>query len=147
MAGRGQPKKIKSGKQLIDLWTSFCEYIRDTEYTIAPTQTDFCRWLSKEFDSCDRRTIYNALNKYFPTIKGEFERIQADTITSGAMLGRYNSTMSIFALKNWCKWTDKQEVTQETKLAVSDNFLDALSDSAAEDWESDEDETVEDSSV
>lgn len=147
MAGRGQPKKIKSGKQLIDLWTSFCEYIRDTEYTIAPTQTDFCRWLSKEFDSCDRRTIYNALNKYFPTIKGEFERIQADTITSGAMLGRYNSTMSIFALKNWCKWTDKQEVTQETKLAVNDNFLDALSDSAAEDWESDEDETVEDSSV
>lgn len=147
MAGRGQPKKIKSGKQLIDLWTSFCEYIRDAEYSITPTQTDFCRWLSKEFDSCDRRTIYNALNKYFPTIKGEFERIQADTITSGAMLGRYNSTMSIFALKNWCKWTDKQEVTQETKLAVSDNFLDALSDSAAEDWESDEDETVEDSSV
>jgi hypothetical protein len=63
------------------------------------------------------------------------------------MLGRYNSTMSIFALKNWCKWTDKQEVTQETKLAVTDNFLDALSDSAAEDWESDEDETTEDSSV
>lgn len=148
MAGRGQPKKIKSGKQLIDLWTSFCEYIRDAEYTIAPTQTDFCRWLSKEFDSCDRRTIYNALNKYFPTIKGEFERIQADTITSGAMLGKYNSTMSIFALKNWCKWTDKQEVTQETKLAVTDNFLDALSDSAAEDWESDEeDETAEDSNV
>lgn len=29
MAGRGQPKKIKSGKQLIDLWTSFCEYIRE----------------------------------------------------------------------------------------------------------------------
>jgi hypothetical protein len=43
--------------------------------------------------------------------------------------------------------TDKQEVVQETKLAVTDNFLDALSDSAAEDWESDEDETVEDSSV
>lgn len=119
MAGRGQPKKIKSGKQLIDLWTSFCEYIRDTEYTIAPTQTDFCRWLSKEFDSCDRRTIYNALNKYFPTIKGEFERIQADTITSGAMLGKYNSTMSIFALKNWCKWTDKQEVTAEVQTLDS----------------------------
>lgn len=147
MAGRGQPKKIKSSKQLIDLWTSFCEYIRDTEYTIAPTQTDFCRWLSKEFDSCDRRTIYNTLNKYFPTVKGEFERIQADTITSGAMLGKYNSTMSIFALKNWCKWTDKQEVTQETKLAVTDNFLDALSDSAAEDWEGDEDETAEDGNV
>lgn len=143
----GQPKKFKDGKKLIELWISFCEYIRDIEYTIAPTQTDFCRWLSKEYNSCDRKTIYNALNEYFPTIKGEFERIQADTITSGAMLNKYNSTMSIFALKNWCKWTDKQEVTQETKLAVSDNFLDALSDSAADDWESDEDETAEDSSV
>lgn len=26
------------------------------------------------------------------------------------MLGHYQSAMSIFALKNWCKWTDKQEV-------------------------------------
>lgn len=138
MAGRGQPKKIKSGKQLIDLWTSFCEYIRDAEYTIAPTQTDFCRWLSKEFDSCDRRTIYNALNKYFPTIKGEFERIQADTITSGAMLGRYNSTMSIFALKNWCKWTDKQEVTQFTADDVKQDALSKSLEEMAEDLESDD---------
>lgn len=147
MAGRGQPKKIKSKQQLIELWSDFCEHIRKIDYAITPTQTDFCIWLRKEFDNCDRKTIYNALNKYFPTVKSEFERIQADTITSGAMLGKYNSTMSIFALKNWCKWTDKQEVTQETKLAVTDNFLDALSDSAAEDWESDEDETTEDSSV
>lgn len=138
MAGRGQPKKIKSGKQLIDLWTSFCEYIRDAEYTIAPTQTDFCRWLSKEFDSCDRRTIYNALNKYFPTIKGEFERIQADTITSGAMLGKYNSTMSIFALKNWCKWTDKQEVTQFTADDVKQDALSLSLEAMAEDLESDD---------
>ena len=138
MAGRGQPKKIKNGKQLIDLWTSFCEYIRDAEYSIAPTQTDFCRWLSKEFDSCDRRTIYNALNKYFPTIKGEFERIQADTITSGAMLGRYNSTMSIFALKNWCKWTDKQEVTQFTVDDVKQDALSKSLEEMAEDLESDD---------
>lgn len=140
MAGRGQPKKIKSGKQLIDLWTSFCEYIRDTEYTIAPTQTDFCRWLSKEFDSCDRRTIYNALNKYFPTIKGEFERIQADTITSGAMLGRYNSTMSIFALKNWCKWTDKQEVTTANIDDQTRNEVNSLVESI-NDYEADENES------
>lgn len=138
MAGRGQPKKIKSGKQLIDLWTSFCEYIRDAEYSIAPTQTDFCRWLSKEFDSCDRRTIYNALNKYFPTIKGEFERIQADTITSGAMLGRYQPTMSIFALKNWCKWTDKQEVTQFTVDDVKQDALSKSLEEMAEDLESDD---------
>lgn len=124
MANRGQPKKIKSEQQLIDLWNKFCDYVRDSEYTTAPTQTDFCRWLSKEFCECDRRTIYNSLNKYFPTVKKEFEQIQADTITSGAMLGKYNPTMSIFALKNWCKWTDKQEytttsITDDTRSEVN----------------------------
>lgn len=147
MAEFRKPKKIKSGKQLIELWTWFCDNIRENNYSEAPTQTAFSRWLSKYFDAIDRRTIYNNLNKYFPEVKKDFESIRADTIAEGTMLGKYQPTMSIFALKNWCKWTDKQEVTQETKLAVSDNFLDALSDSAAEDWESDEDETVEDSSV
>ena len=147
MASRGQPKKFKSGEQLIDLWKQFCKHIKDNEYTEVPTQTNFEQWLNVQYKPVTVRTIYNALNEYFPTIKKDFESVQADLIAEGAMLGRYQPTMSIFALKNWCKWTDKQEVTQETKLAVSDNFLDALSDSAAEDWESDEDETVEDSSV
>ena len=35
------------------------------------------------------------------------------------MLGHYQNTMSIFALKNWCKWTDKQEVT--TNTVIDDN--------------------------
>lgn len=30
------------------------------------------------------------------------------------MLGHYQPTMSIFALKNWCKWTDKQEIDVST---------------------------------
>jgi hypothetical protein len=29
------------------------------------------------------------------------------------MLGKYNSTMSIFALKNWCNWKDKAEIEQD----------------------------------
>lgn len=111
MADCVKPKKFSSGKQLIDLWIAFNDYIRDEGYCTVPTQTDFCRWLAKEYNKCDRRTIYNALNSYFPTIKKEFERIQSDTIVSGSMLNKYNSTMSIFALKNWCKWADKQEVT------------------------------------
>jgi hypothetical protein len=142
-----KPTKFKSAKQLIELWQEFCDEIVEAEFYTIPSQTSFCKWLTVHYEGTDRKTIYNSLNKIFPDIKKDFEAIRADVIAEGSMLGKYNSTMSIFALKNWCKWTDKQEVTQETKLAVSDNFLDALSDSAAEDWESDEDETVEDSSV
>ena len=45
----------------------------------------------------------------------------ADTITEGVNLGKYNTTMSIFALKNWCNWADKneQKVETSTKQLVS----------------------------
>ena len=51
--------------------------------------------------------------EYFPTIKKEFERLQSDTIMTGGMLGKYNATMSIFGLKNWCNWKDKAEIEQD----------------------------------
>ena len=66
---------------------------------------------------------------------------------AGYELAKKNAAVHIFYCKNYLGMTDKQKVVQETKLAVTDNFLDALSDSAAEDWESDEDETIEDDSV
>jgi hypothetical protein len=106
MAGRGQPKKFKDGQQLIDLWKQFCDQIRENGYIEAPTQTAFERWLKKEYQPVDVRTIYNALNEYFPNIKKDFERIRADVISEGTMLGKYQPTMSIFALKNWCSWRD-----------------------------------------
>lgn len=126
MAEFKKPKKIKSGKELIELWTDYCDSIRENGYTEAPTQTAFCRWLSTRFNSIDRRTIYNNLNKYFPDIKKDFESIRADTIAEGTMLGHYQPTMSIFALKNWCRWTDKQEVTTATITDDTRNELSAM---------------------
>jgi hypothetical protein len=105
MAG-GQPKKFKSGQQMIDLWQQFCDQIRENGYIEAPTQTAFGRWLSANYTNVDRRTIYNSLNEYFPMIKKEFETIRADVISEGTMLGKYQPTMSIFCLKNWCAWRD-----------------------------------------
>ena len=89
------------------------------------------------------------------TYKKSFAEISAEKKAVGKIslrragfdLAKKNPAVHIFYCKNYLGMTDKQEVVQETKLAVTDNFLDALSDSAAEDWESDEDETVEDSSV
>lgn len=106
-----KPNKFKSGDQLIDLFSAFCRDIEDNGYKVVPTQTAFCRWLEDNFEKTDRKTIYNSLNKIFPSIKKDFERLQSDTIASGGMLNKYNATMSIFGLKNWCGWTDKVENT------------------------------------
>lgn len=120
MAG-GRPKKFADEKQLIELWRQFTDEVSDGGFKCVPTQTEFCRWLKRHYAETDRRTIYNALNKYFPNIKSEFEQIQADTIAAGAMLGAYNPTMAIFGLKNWCKWNDKQQVEAnvDTELHIS----------------------------
>lgn len=107
MAKSGQPKKFKDGNELIELFDEFCRGISATGYKRIPSQTEFCRWLGKHFKEVDRRTIYNSLNKYFPDIKKEFESLQSDLIAQGGMLGKYQSTMSIFVLKNWCRWSDK----------------------------------------
>lgn len=109
----GRMKKFKNGGELIELFTEFCEDIKANDYNRIPSQTEFCRWLELHHKDTDRKTIYNALNKYFPTIKKDFERLQSDLIAQGGMLGKYQNTMSIFVLKNWCKWSDKP--TEETE--------------------------------
>lgn len=134
MAGR--PKKFKEGKHLVELFAEFCDSIKTDMFLEVPTQTNFCRWLSQRFSPCDRKTIYNSLNEYFPTIKKQFEQLQSDTIAEGAMLGHYQPTMSIFALKNWCRWQDKPEPAPADP--PDDSFLEALEGKAAKLWEDDD---------
>ena len=123
----GQPKKFRNAKQLIALFGDFCDEIVNNDFSKVPNQTNFCRWLGSHFESCDRKTIYNSLNKYFPTIKKDFERIQGDVIAEGAMLGHYQSTMSIFALKNWCRWQDNPTDTDDDEAFEQlDKVLDEI---------------------
>lgn len=106
MAKSGRPKRFKNGEELVSLWADFCGDIIEGGFQEVPTQTAFCRWLGGRLNGTDRRTIYNSLHKYFPEIKKEFEQLQSDVIMQGAMQGRYQPTMSIFGLKNWCGWGD-----------------------------------------
>lgn len=105
----GHPKKFKNGNELIELYSIFCLQIKENGFNEIPSQTNFCEWLKENYGNADRKTIYNSLNKYFPAIKKQFEEIQSSLIAEGAMLGKYKETMSIFVLKNWCKWKDKFE--------------------------------------
>lgn len=122
MTNRGQPKAFKNGEDLITLWRNFCDEIIDEGFKNVPTQTAFCRWLALNYNAVDRKTIYTSLNKYFPNIKKEFEKLQSDTIMTGAMLGKYNPTMSIFGLKNWCNWKDKAE----TEVKANNGILEDI---------------------
>lgn len=121
-----KPNKFKSGEQLISLWNDFCNEIIDNGFDKVPTQTAFCRWLAEHYKETDRKTIYNSLNKIFPAIKKDFEKLQSDTITTGGMLGKYNPTMTIFALKNWCNWADKPENENEEKQEMQTELLKAI---------------------
>lgn len=112
-----KPLKFDSAEQFIELWQNFCDNIIDNGFKTIPSQTAFCKWLTKHYEKTDRKTIYNTLNKIFPTIKKDFEQIRADVISEGTMLGKYQPTMSIFALKNWCSWTDRPN---ETTVIIDD---------------------------
>lgn len=136
MATRGNPKKFKNGSELIALFDEFCRDIIAKGYDKIPSQTEFCRWLEERENATDRKTIYNALNKYFPTVKKDFERLQSDLIAQGAMLDKYKNTMSIFVLKNWCKWSDRpidETDNSNEKIAQSiERLADAIAQPTAE---------------
>lgn len=128
-----KPNKFESGEHLIELWRKFCNSIVENEFNTVPTQTAFCRWLEKEYEKTDRKTIYNSLNKIFPSIKKDFEQLQSDVIMQGGMMGKYNPTMSIFGLKNWCGWSDSGRVT--TGRYDEEKAEDALSKALREEAE------------
>ena len=124
----GRPKTFKSGDEVLNLFTEFCEELYSDDQSIyVPSKTDFCLWLKNEKNfSCDRKTLYTTLSKYFPDIKKEFDEMRGDTLVNGAMRGKYQPTMTIFALKNWCGWADRPEEKEENGITVT------LSDEAKE---------------
>ena len=128
-----KPNKFENGEHLIELWRQFCNSIVENEFNTVPTQTAFCRWLEKEYEKTDRKTIYNSLNKIFPSIKKDFEQLQSDVIMQGGMMGKYNPTMSIFGLKNWCGWSDSGRVV--TGRYDEEKAEDALSKALREEAE------------
>ncbi len=106
-----KPNKFKSGDDIIELWRRYCYEIMDNGFFEVPTQTAFCRWLERNYEKTDRKTLYNALYKNFPEIKNDFDSIRADVIAQGALTGKYQATMSIFSLKHWCHWSDGSDNT------------------------------------
>lgn len=129
--GRGRPRKFEEG-ELPELYEEFCDEIIDNGYELAPTRTEFSRWLRRKRNSGTRKTIYNYLYKYYPEEKKEIVGITGDVIASGAMKNKYNVTMAIFALKNWCNWSDHGIIgeTDGTEEQQEDGLSKALREEA-----------------
>lgn len=115
--GGGHPRTFASGEELLGLWGEYIEGIRRGGWAEVPTKTGFCRWM-EQYGGCDPHTIYLSLAKYYPSYKKEFDDMWGDAIAEGAMLSHFQPSMSIFSLKNWTQWKDKQEIQQDTTVRV-----------------------------
>ena len=105
---RGQPRAFRSGAHLFESIQAFCDDIIEQGYTVLPSKTEFCRWYSNQTGrKISRRTVWSTMEKYYPDVKGKVNVLVSDVLAQGAALGYWNSTVTIFVLKNWCHWSDK----------------------------------------
>lgn len=109
----GHPKIWKTAEELASDGHKFTTEIKENGFVGFPSLSNFADW-----KGCDRRSVYNALHEYFPNIKKQFMDDISDCLAQGAAVGRYQPTITIFTLKNWCDWADKQEQKIEAKAEV-----------------------------
>lgn len=114
--GQGQKTIFESTDQFINEFNAYMIDIVDNGYEKLPTKLDFA--ITRKISPA---TVQREYNKLTANEKKEWQANLSDVITAGVNLGKYNTTMSIFALKNWCNWADKneQKVETSTKQLVS----------------------------
>lgn len=124
---RGQPKTFTK-QELKEFVFGYMDFIYDKQENSlkdTPTFYGFYRFV-REKKECSYHTIRRCFDEYWADIKKEFEDIRADLLSRGASIGIYNPTMTIFALKNWCKWADKPENENEEKQEMQTELLKAI---------------------
>lgn len=106
--GRGQPKKLN--RELFEQYVfEYFEYIYNSQTNgnaDVPTFYGFYMFV-KEKTPCSYHTIRRCFDEYWADTKKEFENIRANLLVRGTSLGKYQPTIVIFALKNWCSWSDR----------------------------------------
>ena len=109
-APRGQPREFRSGEHLVKCIGEFCEDIIETGYPVLPSKTEFCRWYVRQYKrKICTRTVWVSMAVYYPEVAADIKEMLGDVLAQGAALGKWNATITIFVLKNWCSWSDKRE--------------------------------------
>lgn len=157
-----RPRKFKNPKEMEIKWEEFKEYCDNKTAICHEFSSSKGTFVSVELKKPITYTI-EGFCVYIGVLRQDFYDIYANNKKFYDIVTRIREECEIDARRKfeqgtiptqlsglWMSkygYTSKQETTSSSTVTVNDNFLDALSDSAAEDWESDEDETVEDSSV
>lgn len=110
----GQRKKrlpIADPAALVALWRLFCTDVVENGYATVPTVTEFIRYAART-TGAEEPAVAEAVERLWPEVRQAVEAIRGDVLSQGTMLGKYQSTMSVLAVKNWCGWSDKAEAAK-----------------------------------
>lgn len=128
-------RTFSSAEEILMLFELFCNYIRQHNFAkeferpdgsvgvmpIIPSVSNLARWLG-----VPRTTINKAMDTH--ATENEFAQYKtalADILSEGAMMGVYQSTMTIFSLKNLCDWADKYEDRPKEKVSSKQTLEEA----------------------
>ena len=89
-----------SEANMISMFEEFLKSVEKNGYKIVPTVSAFADHIEKP-----RGDVHEWL-RIHKTASEQMKLMCADTIASGAMLKKYVSNVSNFALKNWCGWEE-----------------------------------------
>ena len=127
-AKENRKRLFESAEDFMDYWEAFLDHLKKDGYSVPPTSSEFARWCG-----VSKRTVNNYIANY--NLREKVAPLTADCYVEGAMAKSYQTSMTIFALKNTCGWSDKREVSSiagEKKIATKEeakrNILELAAD-------------------
>lgn len=110
---------VEDMQKIIDKYFEMCDK-KEKPYTMSG--------LAYALDM-DRKSLlnYSKDEQFFPTIKKAKEKVEQQ-LEENALMGKANSTFTIFNLKNNYGWRDTVEVKNENELSKLDELLKAVKD-------------------
>ncbi len=108
-------------KQMLGRFEEFLKKVEACGYEIVPTISSFA-----DFMLHSRAEVRQWFSEH-PTASTQMRDMCADTIASGAMLKKYDSRITGFALKNWCGWKEvPKELAKSSKEIANEEKATSL---------------------
>lgn len=116
--GSGRYRSLQGGEEVLDAFEGFCAYVRSNNFMkpftradgeqsyipIVPNPTNLSMWLG-----ISSRALRRSAAEMNPSQEAEYKAMLSDLLSDGAIVGAYNTSSTIFTLKNLCDWADKRE--------------------------------------
>lgn len=129
---RGQPKVFEEQefKNFVFQYLNEICQSQSGDNPDIPTFYGFYNFV-KEKKECSYHTVRRCFDEYWADIKKDFQDVRSDLLVRGGMLGKYQPTMTIFGLKNWCGWGDSGRVADYgTEVEEDDPLTKSLKEEA-----------------